>query len=285
MLLLNLKNGFKSLKFYFTPVGVLAIFTAAAFAVLIGGAANSLGSLFNELGAIVGDSKIDWGSVWNSIADSFAALNGQFANVLSEKWIFDVLVKAITASGLGESVNSCLASIQATVANIVGLFIQFIVLIALGLVVGHIVLMIQIRADLVKDKWYKNIIFSFVDAILQVGLQFGLIMIITLWNPFIFIFIVLSPALTEMLSILEAYFIHAFKTLKFRDVFTVKAILLLILGDIIILIIAVALTVLLFFLLNPFVALLLGLPLIQIATIVMRLNAESYVIDKMNKAK
>ena len=282
MILRGLKNFAKSIKYYFTPLGMLAIFTTLALTIALTGITNSVKVLFNELAQTVGSTSIDWAGAGNSIWKSITSLNWDVAKLVSYEWITTTLNDALVATGLSEAAQQAATSVTTCAGKIIGFVIVGLVLFVLGIVLGYIVLYFQVRSNLMKTKWWKTILYGLFDILIQIGLIVLAIVLIRLWLPFIFIFLLLGFILTEMISVIQAYVLHGIKKIKFKEIFTPKVIGLSALSDAIIFISGLATIILLAFIFQPVVGIVIGLPLIEISIICSRFSAESYVVDKLD---
>lgn len=282
MIIRGLRNFGKSIKYYFTPLGMLAIFFVLGLSVAITGVTGAVSSLFKELGATIGQSNINWieagGSLWNSIT----SLNWNISKLLSSEWITQALKDALGASGLTETIATASNQISFCAGKIIAMIVIFFVMILLGFIFGYALLYFQVRSGIIKDKWWKLLLYGLADAAVAAIIFLLMLLLVKLWLPFVFIAPILGLALSETISILGAYLIHAYKKVKIKEVFNAKIVALCNLSDCIIFISGVASIILMIVIFNPFVGFVIGLPLLEIALIVSRLSAESYVVDKLN---
>ena len=101
--------------------------------------------------------------------------------------------------------------------------------------------------------------------------------LISVWKPSIFISSVISVLLFVFVSLLEAYIVHAWKKTDVKRIVNKKNIFQLFLTDAIILVLVGVFVQLIVLLTNTFAGLSVGSVLMEIAFIVIGLNAESYV--------
>lgn len=118
---------------------------------------------------------------------------------------------------------------------------------------------------------------SFVDSILSSTLVATCVCLISVWKPSIFISSVISVLLFGFISLLEAYIVHAWKKTDVKRIVNVKNIIQLFLTDAIILVLVGFFVQLIVLLTNTLAGLSVGIVLMEIAFIVIGLNAESYV--------
>lgn len=285
MILRGFKNFLKSIKCYFTPLGLITIFTTIALTISLTGIFSAVRDLFVQLGETIGKTSIDWGEVGSSIIGSVEEANYNISSILNLDWVMNTITKALIDSGLGETVASATEAIEACAGEIIALLIVFVVIMLTGIVVGYVFLSVQVRYAIIKDKWWKVLLCCFLDAIVQLVVILIIVGLIILWAPFIFIAPLLMLVITEILSILGAYFIHAFKKVKFKEIFSFKTIALCTLTDFILFVCGIALILIITLIFTTIVAIVIGLPLFEILLIVSRLTAETFVVDKMQDSK
>ena len=285
MILRGFKNFAKSIKYYFTPLGVLTVFVIIGLSICISGISAAIQNLFNDLAKTMGDMHIDFGQVGGNIYNSYKELNGDISQLLSLDWIMHTLISALMESSLGDTVDSATEAITNCGMEIIRLIVLFFILFIIGIIAGHVILSIQVRYEVIKDKWWKVLLYCLFDALIQVGILVLFIVLISVWGPFIFIAPILLLIVSEALSILGAYFIHAFKKVKFVEIFNAKTIFLSLLADLILSILGVGLIILIALIFKSIVAVLIGLPLLQIIMVVSRLSAETYTVSKLEETK
>lgn len=285
MILRGFKNFLKSIKCYFTPLGLITIFTTIALTISLTGIFSSVRDLFVQLGETIGKTSIDWGEAGSSIISSVEEANYNISSILNLDWVMNTITKALIDSGLGETVSNATEAIKACAGKVITYLIVFVIIMLIGIVVGYVFLSVQVRYAIIKDKWWKVLLCCLLDAIVQLVVILIIVGLIILWAPFIFIAPLLMLVITEILSILGAYFIHAFKKVKFKEIFSFKTIALCTLTDFILFVSGIGLVILITFVFQTVVAIVIGLPLFEILLIVSRLTAETFVVDKMQDSK
>lgn len=285
MILRGFKNFLKSIKFYFTPLGVLALFVVIALSISLTNISNAIKDLFTDLAKTMENFSVDWSAVGGSIYNSANEANWELAKFLDTEWIGTTLGTALRASGLGETIDAATNAIATCATRILEMVILFLVLFVIGIIAGHVILSFIMRYDIIKDKWWKVLLYCLFDAVLEVGIVVLFVVLIMAWAPFIFIAPILLLILTEALSILGAYLIHGLNKIKFKEAFNVKTIGLSLLTDLILCTVGLALIILIALIFQSGIAIFIGLPLFEILMIVSRLSAETYIVDKMNETK
>lgn len=283
-------NFFKCLKYYLTPLGVVAIACAFALSIALPGIAKAPDDLFQEVSKFF-TNQADWDAgriyIVNSVTELpwQANLGGAVRTILDKSWLQTVLKNAIYA--VYSSNQEMDAEILAMIAKCINHLLIYIVIglgiIVLGYVVGYILLRMQIKRDIAKSEINKTFIFSVIKAIVDV-LVMALCAFITylwVWNS---ITTVLILALyTGFVSLIEAYFLHGRGTIKAKDIINFKNLVLLYITNIIIYAIGIGFTFGVAFLINNFVGLFLGIPLIEITFAVTGLNADAYIKSKVDE--
>ena len=285
MILRGFKNFLKSIKCYFTPLGLITIFTTIALTISLTGIFSAVRDLFVQLGETIGKTSIDWGNVGSSIIGSVEEANYDVSSLLNLDWVIKTITKALMDSGLGETVANATEAIKACAGKIITFLIVFVIIMLTGLVVGYVFLSVQVRYAIIRDKWWKVLLDCLLDAVVQLVVILIIAGLIILWAPFIFIAPLLMLVITEILSILGAYFIHAYKKVRFKEIFSFKTIALCTLTDFILFVCGIALILIITLIFKTIVAIVIGLPLFEILLIVSRLTAETFVVDKLQETK
>ena len=285
MILRGFKNFLKSIKCYFTPLGLITIFTTIALTISLTGIFSAVRDLFVQLGETIGKTSIDWGNVGSSIIGSVEEANYDISSLLNLDWVIKTITKALMDSGLGETVANATEAIKACAGKIITFLIVFVIIMLTGLVVGYVFLSVQVRYAIIKDKWWKVLLDCLLDAVVQLVVILIIVGLIILWAPFIFIAPLLMLVITEILSILRAYIIHAYKKVRFKEIFSFKTIALCTLTDFILFVCGIALILIITLIFKTIVAIVIGLPLFEILLIVSRLTAETFVVDKLQETK
>lgn len=282
MVLRGLKNFAKSIKYYFTPLGMITIFVTIGLFVAISGIGGAISNLFNDLAKTVGESNIDWGAVGNSLWRSITSLNWDLTKLMSFDWLSETLKGGLAATGLGSTIDAAANEIARCVGTIIVCLMTFLIMFILGIIVGYVLLYFQVRSGIMKTVWWKTILYGLLDIVIQIALIAAFIGLVMLWNPLMFILPLVWFIIIEMISIIQAYLLHGIKKIKFREVFNPKVIGLCTLSDAIITVSGMATVALIIFITNPIVGLVIGLPLLEMVIIVSRFSAESYVVDKLD---
>lgn len=279
----GLKNFFKNLKYFFTPLGTIALGMVFGFSVLFPVAVSAVSTTLERLKEILGNSAIDFTPLRDTVVAAVEGLNW------SNPW--EALGTLISREFLAQTLNDCLAAIQTAteavrtelmqaltdgVNTIVAGIVLFFFFTFLGLVGGYFLTSWLVRRNIAKRSLWKFIVTGIVDSLLMSCFTALSLWLSTLWEPGALIATVLSALLLGLVQLTEAYLVYARRKVKLKKIIGVKNILSLFLVNLAIFTIAALITVIAVAITNPLVGLFLGIPLFIIAFIVMGLNAETY---------
>ena len=294
MLLRSLKTFLKSLKFYFTPLGVMSIFYVIGIFVFINMTTNAIMTLFKDVSVIVGNTSLtfDWGAIFDKIVGSVRALDWKdfmkaLSTMTSQKWISDTLYAALgdVFGSLEEFANQVMEAIGNTFSRIAMGAVFALILNLVGIVVGYIVTAFFTRIDLTKTTLPRALLMILIDFVILV-ITFGLVFLAgTLWAPLSVIVFLLGLIGLEVFSVMEAYWLHGRGKTTLKELLKISKIAMLMLGDLIIVVIGAILFALLFFVGNPLLAIYLGLPLAELTSVVLQLTGETYVLESIGYDK
>lgn len=277
-------NFFKNLKYFFTPLGALALGLIFGLSVLIPGIISSVSTLANEVQTILSDTTIDFTALENSIISAIQSLDwgsplDAIGTMLNSDWLVSTLndcvdsfveITEVYATQFNVAVNTFTHDIAISFAALIAFLV-------LGLIGGFFLTKWLIRRNIAKRSLWKFLLHSFVDSILSSTLVATCVWLISVWKPSIFISSVISVLLFGFISLLEAYIVHAWKKTDIKRIVNLKNIFQLFLTDAIILVLVGVFVQLIVLLTNTFAGLSVGIVLMEIAFIVIGLNAESYV--------
>lgn len=277
-------NFFKNLKYFFTPLGALALGLIFGLSVLIPGIISSVSTLANEVQTILSDTTIDFTALENSIISAIQSLDwgsplDAIGTMLNSDWLVSTLNDCVDSfveitDAYATQFNAAVNTFTHDIAISFAALIAFLVL---GLIGGFFLTKWLIRRNIAKRNIWKFLLHSFVDSILSSTLVAMCVWLISVWKPSIFISSVISVLLFGFISLLEAYIVHAWKKTDIKRIVNLKNIFQLFLTDAIILVLVGVFVQLIVLLTNTFAGLSVGIVLMEIAFIVIGLNAESYV--------
>ncbi|MBD5100818.1 MAG: hypothetical protein HDT29_06120 [Clostridiales bacterium] len=276
----GLKNYVKNLKYFFTPLGALALGVVFGLSIGLPIVLKSLSDLLDMVVQISQNTQIRFQDLIAGIIDKVDSLDWDnpikaLSILLDRTWLTD------TISGCVESISIDMAQLESyingCIDDIVVALRIFIFFVILGFVGGYFITKWLIRREIAKRALWKYFLVSFVDSLLSATLVSFCLWILALWRPSIFISTLVSMMLFGSIQLFEAYIVHAWKKVDIKKVINVKNIAKLYLVDILIFAIAVVLVGIVIAITNTLVGLFVGIALIEIAFIIIGLNAEAYV--------
>ncbi len=123
----------------------------------------------------------------------------------------------------------------------------------------------------------------FVDSFVTAALIALSAWLLTVWAPSVFITSIMSFLIFGAISLVSAYCVHGRNVVELKTVLNIVNVLKLLLVNTIIFVVSLALFILTAVLTNPIAGALIGFSFVEIAFIVMSLNAESYVLNLASK--
>lgn len=286
----GLKNYFVNLKYYFTPVGTLAIGMIIGLSVMIPATLASLSEMLNAIIAIIGDTQVDFNVVKDYMVNSVTSLDwsdpiASLKVLISADWLKSTLDECFRlisielqpyGDAIAEEVNGAIAKVKVCIA----VFIFFTVA---GLICGYFLTKFLVRRNIAKRDIRKFFLSGFVGAVIATGLQILCVWLYTKWKPSVFFTTLLSLFLFASSSLLEAYLVHGRKKVEIKTVLNLKNCFYLLLTDFIIFYLSMILFCIAIALTNVFAGLFIGFAFVEIAFIVIDLNAEGYVLNLIPK--
>lgn len=276
-------NFFLSLKYFFTSLGTIALSLIFGLSIFIPGIISSISTLANDIQTILSDTSIDLAALKGSLLSAVQELNWEdpfnaLRTMASNHWLMQTL---------NECVNSLVESTEvyttqfSTVINsfthdLVAYFSVVIVFLFFGIGCGFFLIKWLIRRNMAKRTLWKYLLNSFIDSFLSATLVSVCLWLLSIWQPSIFITTFVSIVLFGFISLLESYIVHAWKKVDIKKVVNAKNIFQLFLTNVIIFILAMVFVLLTMFLTNLITGLFIGFVLMEIAFIVIGLNAEAY---------
>lgn len=277
-------NYLRSLKYFFTPIGTLAIGMALGFSQLLSGAVSAISSLTRRLTEISQASSVDLMPIQNRLTDAIgtldwndptSALQTAFTTEwLSETWnagvnSYEGLTDSVRVE-IGEAVDQC-------AAQLTGSMYLFVLLAWLGLAVGYLITRWQIRRDLAKRSFWKLLMVSAVNALLGATVVAFCARMLAISGANAVLSLLISLVLWGFISLFEAYLVHGWRKVSFRKTVNFKIVGFLLLTNLLILSIAVGIALLISWITNRIVGIFVGISTVEIAYIVSNLNAEAFI--------
>ncbi len=279
-----IRNFFKNLKYYFTPLGVMFFFFAIACAIIFFHMDAAFTAFFGKIGDVIERAGINAETFQNEFVQEMDKLPPNLYDavkyILSTDWLENTLNQMFArftgdAEGYVESVSIATSDlIGQTLASV---WILFAFLVS-GVVVGYWVTKSLIRREIARRSIWKSILATVIEGVLLAGVASFSTFLFSLWKPGAFITVGVFALLFGFVSLLESYLIHGLKKMRIREVVSVKNLLAMYAGYAIVLVIMSVVYGGIVFLTGKVIGTLIMLPLIEIAMIVNGLNVESYII-------
>lgn len=287
----GIKNYFINLKYFFTPLGTIALGFVFGLSVLVPVTADAISVLVSDVRAVLTDANIDFSELWNLIVEAVRTLEwsnpvSALQTMINGQWLTDTLNACINY--LTESAEVYTAQLKAATTafseSIVSGIAVLIMFLLLGAIGGFFLTKWLIRRNIAKRALWQYFLVSFVDSLISTGLVVLNVWFSSLWSWSVLLSFAISVFLFGAIALFEAHIVHGLKKIKTRDILTVKNILQLFAVNGLILIVSAVLVVLAVALTNTIVGIFIGIALTEIAFIVISLNAEAYVKSVAEKA-
>lgn len=282
----GIKNYFKNLKYIFNPLGAIAVGFVIGLSILIPIAISSFNNFVDEIKNIFANANVDYVALRDSFVTAVKALNWNeplqaLQTMVSKDWLLATMQVCLQSfiGGVETYTVPLTNAINIFCNNLFGGVVSVIVFTLLGVLSGYFLVKCLVRRNIAKRTFKKYVIANLLDSILNVVIIFTCVWLYTLWKYSIFITIVLAFIIFGATALFEAYLVHGKPILKGREVVNLKNIGKLLATNLIILLMTAVVVGLLILASNIVVGVFIGIALVQIAFVVIGLNAESYVIE------
>ncbi|MDE6598273.1 MAG: hypothetical protein K2K60_06510 [Clostridia bacterium] len=286
----GIKNYFKNLKFYFVPIGALFVGAVIGLSILLPGCISAVKGFVNEITEILKETSIDFNVVKDFILNSVKELDWDkpvtsIKTILSRDWLTSLFngCTDLVAADLQPYAQQIDAAVKGVVGTVKSLLILFIICCVIGFIGGYFLTGYLVRRDTARRPIWKFLLAMFIDSVITPAILFVCVWLFTMWKPSIIFSTLVALCLFGVISLLSAYLVHGVKKVKFGDVLNAKNILKLSLTNFIIYYISVVFVVLLCVIINTFSGILIGFSFVEIAFLVISINAESYVLGLVPK--
>ncbi len=286
----GLKNYIKNLKFVFNPLGTIALGFVFGLSILIPVIMSSANTLVESVKSIFSNANIDLTALKESVVSAFQSLNWSepleaIKLMLSRDWLMQTLQMSLSTFVESMDVYTVplTAAIDTFCISVFAAFVGLIMFVILGVIGGYFLVKCFVRRNTVKRTFKKYILANIVDTLLSFLIIFVCAWLYTLWKYSIFISVFFAFIIFGAIALFEAYIIHGRKKVNSADIVNVKNIVKLFVVDILILAITALLVMLLILITNLYVGIFVGIALVQIAFVVIGINAESYVVELVAK--
>lgn len=280
----GLKNFAYNLKYFFTPLGTLALGVVIGLSILIPGVISSAATLAENVKTILAGSSIDFTVLQDSVVKAVGDLDwnnplSALQTMISEEWLTDTLNACIDA--LIQSSEVYTLQLNAAVEEFIGAAAVYFTILAFfivaGIAAGFFLTKFLVRRNMAKRAFRKYFLVSAIDTLLVAAAATLTLWLYALWQPSVFIFTFVWLFICGVISLIEAYAVHGYKKIGWKKVINAKNAALLLATNLIIFILAWVATIVTVVITNGAVGLFVGFALFEIALIVISMNAESYV--------
>ena len=272
----GIKNFFVSLKYFFTPLGTLALGLILGLSIALPMLSGSL----HTLSAAIEDAHIDQEGLKASLLSAFSALDWRnpleaVKTIISAdglKQIFQTCVSAVTDNmeGVSEAINGCVKNALTAMRIVIGALI-------LGAVVGYFLTRFLIRRKIAKRSVLRFIFGTLLSAVVTSFLLALCAYLAVRWRPSVYFSLILSILFYGIITLTNAYLMHGHRCVKLKEVVNIKNILKLLVTNLLIFVFCAAFMIILIFAINAIVGIVLGLVFFEIGFLVIDMNAEAYV--------
>lgn len=280
----GLKNYLLNLKYFFTPLGTFFLGIIIGLSILIPGTINVVNKLGIQVGTILNNANLNFEAFKDSLVDSVKALDwnnldAAIKSFFNYQWLTKTFNDALyaLAGDFGSSATEISFLVEEAINDFLPLLVSFVFFSLLGILGGFILTRMLVRKEIASRGIGKMILSTLLDSFLSLTLIAFSLWLIAVWEPSIFISAFISIFLFGFVSLFEAYFVHAKKKMKFRNIVNLKNVSKLLISNLIILLIGVIFVSLVSIVINRLVGLFVGVSFIEISFVVISLNAEAYV--------
>ena len=287
----GIKNFFSSLKYFFTPIGVMAFGVVIGLTIAVPGIIDAVKEMVTEVSEKAGNFFVDWNIAKNSISGSITSLDwgnpsGALNNVLSEQWLNTTFTDCLNEmfGSVDEIIEQIKGVIEICAEKVIINLIIFVAFTALGIVGGYLFVRYQIRRKIAKRSFLKGLAFLFLHIFLNALLTYLLLQVISGWEVGTVVSVVLLIVAFGFMTLIEAYVIYAMGKVNLFKILNIRNVLSLVLVNATIIVLSLLVPALIFFTTHKIaISVLIAIPLVSIALAVMGLNAESYVLKMIEE--
>lgn len=289
----GIKNFFSGLKFFFTPIGVMAFGAMIGLTIAVPEIVDAVKEMVAEIAEKSDNFFVDWNIAKSSISGSVSALNwgnpsDALNNVFSEQWLNSTFTDCLTAmfGNIEEMIEQIKGIIDVCAQKVMINLIIFGVFLALGIIGGYVFVRYQIRRKIAKRPFLQGLTFLLVHIFLNALITYFLLQVISNLDVGTILSVVLLIVVFGFMTLIEAYVIFAWGKLKIYEVLNIRNILSLVLVNATIILLSFVVPALIFFATHKIgISVFLAIPFVSIGLAVMSLNAESYVLKMVEEKK
>lgn len=284
----GLKNFFINLKYFFIPLGTLFLGIIIGLSIVLPLLNVTLNTFVENISSL--SLVIDPDAFVNSLWSSFNELDwSNSLNALTTLFSRDYLEVTITNSLKSLLVNydQYVIQIEGFVTsgiNDISIYLGVVIaFIGIGFVGGFVLTKFLVRKEIASRKFYQLIIVTIADVILSGGLMTLCIYLFSLWKFSALVSTLLSYVIVALISLYEAFIVHGHNKVDVKKVVNFRNSSRLILSDFTIIVIAWLFSSISTMLFNELAGIVIGFTFMEIAFVVIEMNAESYVKELVER--
>lgn len=290
MLKQGLTNFFKSLKYFFTPLGTMFLGIMLGMSAFVSTVVTSAQTMADNIYKLSQNVNLDFNVLLDSVWTSVLALDWNnpveaIQTMFSAEWLNNTLTETLSAL-LGTDFETFKAQIVQYVNDFLQSFstgaVVFFFMWILGFIAGYWILRFLIRRNIARRSLWKFILAYFLNSLIAVLFVLASLVVFALWKYGLIFTVIIGVVLGGVIAFVQAYLLYAHKKLKFRQIVNLKNVGMYVLANAIIYALSIVATVVAVWL-NALAGIFVGLSLISVAGIVVKLNAESYVIERVKE--
>jgi len=290
MIQLSFKNYFGCLKYYFTPLGILFLFTLLGILQLGTGIKECVEAVSNGISQISGEASGDIAEFKEALLTNFQELFTYGSDVT----FLDLFEEDGIKKGFEESLEIAVGSVNAyneimrdalkfglerLFLGTLSLLLCFI----MGIVVGIYFTKWLIRKQVAKRTWIetlKSFLIGSPILILELALA---ILLVRYLSQVWYLVLILILLIFAFGSLSKAYIIQRKKGMKFKDVVNMKNMLKLYCADIVIYLLGFGFAALSFVIFQSILNVVIAVPFIMISFVLVSLTSESFIYEEFKK--
>ena len=285
MIKYTLKSYLLSLKWFFIPLLIMAIALVPACIVFMVKSSGAINEMNNSLQGEISSLSYTIEEMLNYIlnagkslpwATPFRAID----MVIREDWLKNTIEEFLQIASSNQYTAAMEGNVKETANQIVSNMSIFPIAILAGMLVSYLFTASFLRKKNCPRSLLRTILSVLLDLVFTTILLAGVVALLGVWSPSVFITAIVMAIIYGFIAITEAYFSQRDEGMKFSDIVNPKSIGLLLISYLILIVLAIIIIALLFLLPWKLLSLALSLPVIIITFINYNLAAESYVASK-----
>ena len=209
------KNYFVNLKYFFTPLGTLALGLIIGLSVFLPGAKTALSDLVASIQDTLSSAVIDVEHLEESLLDAVKSLDwsqplSAVGTIFDSQWLTDTLNNSILpfVENAEQYAGDLMFAIETFTVAMIALVVVAAFFVAVGFIAGFLLIKWLIRRDIARRSIVKYLLISLVDAILAGAMIALCTWIYSLSHWLTAVAIAIGLVLSGGISLIEAYLVH-----------------------------------------------------------------------------